>query len=354
MSRIHVFLAVAVSTLLSVPTSESWAQTLPAPVPEVVSGANNVKTLDTVVVSGSHPGPGMWHVQNGENELWVMGTFSPLPEELDWDASTAISVMSESDEVIWSPRFIVDMEAGFFRKAYLGFQYHRAQRNPEGKTLQEILDPTLYRRWENARVRYDLRERVNRMRPLVAANELLAAAFNYYQLSTRNVIWSKVSPELDGRGIRSTIPTTTVMIGNPAAALRELKSEALEDSVCLQVTLDLIESDMGRIVRSANSWSTGDVSGIDVDLLRRRDSACSDAFSNNDFTKKLGIPSVELSMREETMKALEAALSRNLSTVAFLPVSRLKGENGYLNMLRLKGYRVTEPASTGIELQLEK
>lgn len=351
MSRRRMLWAVAVSTFLSISMVESWAQTVPPTPTQAVLGADDVKTLDTVVVSGTHPGPGMWYVQNDENELWVMGTFSPLPEGLDWDAATAISTISESDEVVWSPRFIVDMKAGLFQKAYLGFQYSRAQRNPDGKTLQDVLDPALYGRWDNARRRYGLRERTDRMRPLVAANELLAAAFKYHGLSTRNVIWPKVSPALEGQGIRSTIPTTTIMIADPAAALRELKHQAFDDSVCLRVTLDLIESDMGRIVRSANSWSIGDVSGIDVDLLRRRDNACSDAFSNSDFTRKLGIPSVELSMREETMKALETALSRNSSTVAFLPVSRLIGDDGYLSMLRRKGYTVIDPPPSATDRQ---
>jgi hypothetical protein len=41
----------------------------------------------TVVVTGHRPGPGVWKVSKGQHVLWVFGTYSPLPDKMEWDAS---------------------------------------------------------------------------------------------------------------------------------------------------------------------------------------------------------------------------------------------------------------------------
>ncbi len=45
-------------------------------------GANEGVNLDEVVVTGEHPGPGLWEVSNGERTLWILGTYAPLPKEM--------------------------------------------------------------------------------------------------------------------------------------------------------------------------------------------------------------------------------------------------------------------------------
>ena len=41
--------------------------------------------LETLVVTGVQPGPGLWQVRHGEHTLWIMGTLSPLPRRMDWE-----------------------------------------------------------------------------------------------------------------------------------------------------------------------------------------------------------------------------------------------------------------------------
>ena len=41
-----------------------------------------IRDLDTMVVSGVQPGPGLWKVRKGEHTLWILGTVSPLPRRM--------------------------------------------------------------------------------------------------------------------------------------------------------------------------------------------------------------------------------------------------------------------------------
>jgi len=45
-----------------------------------------VPELETVLVTGVQPGPGMWKVSKGEHVLWVLGTLAPLPKHISWQS----------------------------------------------------------------------------------------------------------------------------------------------------------------------------------------------------------------------------------------------------------------------------
>ncbi|MGV7186159.1 TraB/GumN family protein, partial [Xanthomonas axonopodis pv. bauhiniae] len=53
---------------------------VPAPAPAVVD-------LEAMVVRGVQPGPGLWKVSKGDHVLWILGTLSPLPKDLEWQAT---------------------------------------------------------------------------------------------------------------------------------------------------------------------------------------------------------------------------------------------------------------------------
>src|SRR5687768_1077919 len=61
--------------LLAFLVPAAQAAEVPAPLPTTV--------LDTVVVSGKQPGPGLWKVSNDDHVMWVLGTISPLPKRME-------------------------------------------------------------------------------------------------------------------------------------------------------------------------------------------------------------------------------------------------------------------------------
>ena len=58
--------------------------------------AETSPTLETVVVTGVMPGPGLWRVESGERQLWILGTVSPLPRSMKWEALKVGEVLGQA------------------------------------------------------------------------------------------------------------------------------------------------------------------------------------------------------------------------------------------------------------------
>ncbi len=69
------------------------------PVPPQASLPESVAS-EEVVVSGEQPGPGLWKVTHGTYVLWILGTVSPLPKNLQWQPRELESVVARSKIII--------------------------------------------------------------------------------------------------------------------------------------------------------------------------------------------------------------------------------------------------------------
>ena len=311
-----------------------------APEPEPV-------LLDTVVVTGRVAGPGMWQVyMDGDHTLWIMGTLSPLPANIEWDSSQVNDLIGQAGEIMWAPSYSVNIKANLLQQAMLGWSYLKAQKNPDGKSLQQVLEPALYARWQAAKTKFMPRNAsVEHKRPLVVAQELLDAAIKRASLSSRDIVSPPMKSLAEQNGIRHWRPVFTVDVSNKAAkaALSDVRRQSLDDAQCLAATLDAIDDDIPRMVVNANAWANGEVQGISFSALARRNSLCSDAMMSPEFSAKYGLPNIEKSIADLWLKHARAALKRNAVTVAFVPVEYLVGPNSYLDRLRAEGYTVSSP-----------
>lgn len=306
------------------------------------------KLLETVIVTGRVTGPGLWEVykDGDDHNLWIMGTLNPLPANIQWDSTAVRELVSGANEVLWAPGYSVNVKANIFQEAMLGISYLRAQKNPEGKSLKEVLAPALYARWLGVKSRYMPRNSsVERKRPLVAAQELLDVAIEKAQLSGKPIVYPTLKPTIEAGGIRSNYPKFEVTITNDAAkaALSDVRRISLDDAKCLEATLDAVENDIPRMVANANAWAQGEVDRIGFASLAKRNALCSDALMDADFSTKYGLPNIQKSIDDLWLKEAESALTRNSITVAFVPMEQLVGPNNYLDTLRAKGYTVSSP-----------
>lgn len=301
--------------------------------------------LDTVVVTGSQPGPGLWHVTKAGHELWILGTLTPLPAGITWKPDEIIERLSHSQEVIWPPYFTIDVKAGFFKKLYLGYRWHRAEKNPDGKALQDVLPADVYARWSSVKAHFLPNDRgIERKRPVVAAGLLLDAAQNQSGLRSGGLITQVLKKAITENGLTSTSPHVTVKVTDPSAALKEARRATLKDAACMTATLDLIEKDLPRIVTNANAWATGDLARLgSTQNALRRSQACTDAFSDSDFARKRGIPDIHASSLDAWLKAVDHALATNQATFAVIPISNLIAADGLVERLRARGYTVELP-----------
>lgn len=306
-----------------------------------------IPTLDTVVVSGVASGPGLWRVDGPDGHvLWILGTLSPVPASIAWDASRVQRVVQSSQEILWEPYYTVDVKSGFLRKLTLGYGLYRAERNPDGKSLRDMLSPATYTRWTRAKARFGLRERgVEDKRPLVAADALLNAAIAKSGLSTKKVVNLPIQESAKSSGVKSTAPRVTVEVSaaTAKAALAEIRSEALSDQACMEATLDAVESDLPRMITNANAWASGELDRINFRQLERRHEVCTDALTNAEFARRHGLPNIRQSIRARWIEEAQGALQRNRSTLAIASLENILGPQGYAAALRAQGYNVQDP-----------
>ncbi len=325
------------------------AQAGPAPL-EIPGAAENVPPasgiidLDSVTVSGAQPGPGVWRVSKGDHNLWILGSLSPLPEGITWNSDTVVDLVSQSQEVLWRPSFVVNADVGFFRKVSLGLGMLSAAKNPEGEKLADVLSPALYARFAAARQRYLPRDRgIERQRPMLAAEELFAAAMRDAGLVRSKIISAPILAVTKAQGIKVTTPKITLKIADPAAAVKDIRRMSLNDAACLEATLDAIEQLLPRMITNGNAWATGDLEKVRFHQLSRRNTTCTDVFSNAEFSRKWGIPDIRPSLRNEWLKVAEGSLAANTTTFAVLPLEDIVGPEGYAARLQALGYEVQAP-----------
>lgn len=59
-----------------------------------------IRDLEAVVVHGAQPGPGLWRVSKDGRVLWILGTVSPLPNQIEWRADEVRAVIARSGQVL--------------------------------------------------------------------------------------------------------------------------------------------------------------------------------------------------------------------------------------------------------------
>jgi len=305
------------------------------------------RQLDAVVVTGNVKGPGFWQVyKDDDHDLWIMGTLTPRPADIRWDATEARRLVGDADQVLWPAVYGVDIESNLFQQAALGWGYLQAQKNPDGKKLKDLLAPPLYLRWLRAKNEYlPGHSRVERQRPLTAAQELFDAVVKRARMNTEPLIVPAIGDVLKTNKTPTLQPRFTVHLSNvqAKAALADMRQQNLDDARCLEATLDVIEQHMPHMIGNANAWANGDIGKLSFTAIARREAACSDAMMNPEFSRKHGLPNILASVSAEWLKAAETALATKPLTVAFMPIENLVGPNNLLDQLRARGYTVNGP-----------
>ncbi|OOG65367.1 TraB/GumN family protein [Rhodanobacter sp. B04] len=315
--------------------------TASTPVPPVPS---NVAELATVVVSGVQPGPGLWKVSKGNHVMWVLGTMSPLPQNMQWQSRELEQVISQSQQVLLSPSVTMKADVGFLGKMFLLPSAYGARKNDDGETLQQVLPPPVYARWQVLKQKYIGNNRgIERWRPIFAAQELYKKAIQANGLSKTGGIQASINALAARYGVRETSTDYQVVIEHPGAAIKAFKNSAPHDTTCFIRTLDSIEQDMPAMKVRANAWARGDLQALrELPDSERRD-ACVSAVASAGFARTLGLDDVPARLQATWLAAARAALGSNAQTFAMLPMSELLKPGGYLAALQADGYRVESP-----------
>ncbi|HSE11389.1 MAG TPA: TraB/GumN family protein [Rudaea sp.] len=299
-------------------------------------------TLETVLVTGEQPGPGLWKVSKGDHVLWILGAQYPLPKKMVWHAREVEQTIAQSQAVLADASARLDI--GFFRALTLVPAVLGARKNADGATLKDILPADLYARWLTLKAKYIGHDRgVERLRPMLAANELYDKALDRSGLARNREIWNTVEKTARRAHVRIIEPEVRIAVDDPKQALQDFRSTAGKlDVDCLEATIRRLETDLDAMRLRANAWAVGD-----IDALRRlpypdqRETCKAALESNVELRQRMGAALTEIDAA--WISAAEKALDQNTTTFAVLPMNELLQPDRRLAMLAARGYTVEPP-----------
>jgi hypothetical protein len=330
--------------------SSALGQEAPSPAASkpaaVAPDASPIHDEAPVEVSGTQPGPGLWKVARGGHVMWVLGTQSPLPRHMQWHSEEVEAALAASQEIIYAPSMGISVEAGgFFKGLFLLPRVYGARKNPDGKTLRDVLPAGLYARWLPLRQRYLGSGRgAERMRPLFAAEELWDEALDDDGLVASGIVMPVIKRAVKAHGMRETTPRKLLKITDAKALLAEVEHAQLNDTGCMEATVQRLEEGPERLRQRANAWAIGDVPVLRTLPDTDQRAACADAAMQSPVLRKRGGEGIDAEMERIWLEAAEKALAGNVSTFALLPIDDLlAADGGYVGKLAARGYEVTAP-----------
>ncbi len=306
-----------------------------------------VQTLETVVVTGEQPGPGLWRIESAEGRrMWVLASLVPLPKRMQWTADEVEQRVAEAGRVLLSPGGRFEVKAGFFARLGLIPAAMRARNNPGKQPLVEVVPEPLYARWTVLKKQYMGRSRsVEKRRPLVAAQTLFSEALDDEDLSWKNIAEQRVEKAAKKARREIVEPDIEIVIEDPKALLRDFNESQLEDLDCFEKTLTRLEDDIEPMKLRANAWALGAVDLLQSMEWRDASRACVDAVLGAALAERYGFADVEQRVRTRWLEEARKALVEVETSFAVLPIGLVIGKDSLLAVLQAEGFTVIAPGA---------
>ena len=309
--------------------------------------------MEEVVVTGEFAGPGMWQVTRPDHPghtLWIIGEPPLLPKGIHFRSEKVTRVASQSQEILQQTGFRLkpDEKVGVFRMLTLVPAAMKLRKNPDKATLRDLLPPDVFARWLVQKNLYLGRDSgVEKMRPFLAAGKLRDAAIKELQLGN-GFSWGDVWQIVNEKKIPVTNLSLefTFKTDDLRGQLKAASRHELDDEECFALTVALVEALSNKAVEEsrARAWATGDLAKLEeLPPLPNPDPSCDQAIVNA-LAMTTPVPTDLLEKMDEMWFAAAGnAVTKNEKTLAFVPMSALLGEHGYLESLRKRGYEILAP-----------
>jgi len=317
---------------------------------EDAPGASDTREMAAVEVAGMQPGPSLWRVSHGENELWILGTVSPVPKKMQWDGSDVAQVIRESQQVLQPPGVAISADIGFFGQLALIPKLLGARKNPGKETLSEVLPAQVYARWQVLGDRYFGSTRsLEKRRPIFVAQKLLEEAIDDSGLRSDNQVIDLVYRTAKRSKIEMTMPRIDVKVVDMKAMLTEFGTTSLDDVACLDQTMTHVEKDLPLMRELANAWAVGNIEVLRATALTESFDTCISSLFEAPKLAKYGFENLRERIRTSWLDAAEGALKANKSTFAYLPMAQLLKPDGLVADLGKRGYTVEAPGEASAD-----
>ncbi|GGY77217.1 GumN protein [Cellvibrio zantedeschiae] len=295
-----------------------------------------------VLVVGEQPGPSLWKVYKDQHVLWVMGTISPVPKNMQWHSKQVENVVASSQEFLTQPG--VKVEVGFWSKLSLLPSLVGIKHNPDGKKLVDVLPADLYARWSILKEKYIGKDNdIEKNRPIFAATELFKKSIDKSDMAPNDSVRWAIENIVRNNKIKTTKPIVGHELKNARATVKKFKKSSLDDTACFARTIERLETDLGAMRTRANAWAKGDLDALRNLPYHNEREDCESAVLNSEIAQDQGVQNIKQLLKDEWLAAAEVALATNESTFAILPMAELYKSDGYLAALAAKGYVVERP-----------
>lgn len=307
-----------------------------APVPVV--------DLATVQVSGEQPGPGLWKVTGPQGHvLWILGTVSPLPARVEWRSDEVERTIAGVDHVLGDPGFGLDAKIGLFKGLTLLPLAMKTARDPQGRTLEQILPAQTYARWLGLKQTYLGNDRsVEKERPLVASSRLYQAFLKRNGLRDSKPVKDALKRAYKAHDLEPEDVQVKLKVDDIRGTLKELQAAEVDDRACFERTLDAVEFQAPVLRERANAWALGDIAALRRLAGSAMAQRCREMLQDSDFARRRGWSNLSQQVRARWLQGADGALAGHARSFATVPVSLLLGE-GYLDALAQRGYQIEAP-----------
>jgi soluble cytochrome b562 len=318
--------------------------------------------LETVLVVGEQPGPGLWKISKGDHVLWVLANFSPLSPKVTWRSKQIEDRIAESQEVLYPPEVNLKGNVGILRGLTLIPAALKAGKNPDGKKLKEVLPADIYAKWRVLREKYIGKDDdVEKWRPSIALETLNGTALRKSGLSGSPVAGVVTKAAKQHKVRVNVLPAInrTLDIQDPRGMLKGASKVEEPDLACFVRGLDSLEGNIERAKANANAWARGDIEKLRSLNRERRledvciyqlltgftDSSSKDAAHARKLLEdtKWHVEWAQVQAMQDWVAAAQKALEKNRSTFSVLPVDQVFRKDGAVEKLRALGYVVEEP-----------
>ena len=327
----------------------------------------NPGELETVVVTGEQPGPGLWKVSKGDHVMWVLATYGPLPKAMTWNTREIESRIAESQEVLYAPEISIAPNIGLLRGITMIPAAMKASKLPDDRTLKDVLPAETHDKWLALRQKYIGKDDdVERRRPGIAIEVLRGAMVKKLGLAGGPNVYEVVGDLRKKHKVARVQPPPvkrTVRVENPRGMLKSASKLETPDADCFIRRLDTLEADVQRTRDIANAWSRGNVARLrEAFRVRSVDEQLQESCAYVLMTalQEGGTPDAARAKKTLTdfmwhaeqasvqaqinwVAQAQKSLEKNRSTFALLSVPDLFRPGGHLEKLRELGYAVESP-----------
>ncbi|MYN00626.1 TraB/GumN family protein [Pseudoduganella sp. DS3] len=302
--------------------------------------------LESVLVVGQRPGPGLWKVSKDDHVMYVFGKYGPLPKKMEWRSHEVEAILAKSQEYLSEPA--LDAKLGFWGGVKLAAsipQMLSFQENPDGAMLQDVVPPEVYARWLVLKEKYlGDNQKVEKFRPIFASATLFKAVLERAGLTSKDQIDGTLQKLAKRSNVKVTPALVETALPDAGQLLKDFKSGKLDDAECFSATLAQLEADIDQMRVRANAWAVGDIDTIRKLSFADREGACYAAVvGSTAFQARPELVAMRAKARALWLENAEKALASNATTFAVLRMNEIMSPHGLIAALQAKGYKLESP-----------